>query len=172
MIRALIIDDVQLARERLKRCLAGEPEIQVVGECDSGTAALASIRSLSPDLIFLSVERLTDAKDVALRIDTQLPGAPIVAVNRTCDGPAMLEILRAGAKDFRIDGRKHGTISLAHALPQLLRRSGGLAKFQFGQAEQEMLRGGHGRGPGKGQIPKLCNFSEPLGGQEVRRILA
>src|SRR5690349_13844957 len=56
MIRALIIDDVQLARERLKRCLAGEPEIQVVGECDNGTAALASIRALSPDLIFLDVQ--------------------------------------------------------------------------------------------------------------------
>ena len=56
MIRALIIDDVQLARERLKRCLAGEPEVQVVGECDNGAAALESIRALSPDLIFLDVQ--------------------------------------------------------------------------------------------------------------------
>jgi len=56
MIRALIIDDVQLARERLKRCLASEAEVQVVGECDNGTAALASIRRLSPDLIFLDVQ--------------------------------------------------------------------------------------------------------------------
>src|SRR5690349_16176306 len=56
MIRALIIDDVQLARERLKRCLATEAEVQVVGECDNGTAALASIRALSPDLIFLDVQ--------------------------------------------------------------------------------------------------------------------
>jgi len=56
MIRTLIIDDVQLARERLKRCLAGEPEVQIVGECDNGTNAVASIRELSPDLIFLDVQ--------------------------------------------------------------------------------------------------------------------
>src|SRR6185436_12447585 len=56
MIRTLIIDDVQLARERLKRCLAGETEVQIVGECDNGTEAVASIRALSPDLIFLDVQ--------------------------------------------------------------------------------------------------------------------
>ena len=56
MIRTLIIDDVQLARERLKRCLADEPEVQIVGECDNGIEAVASIRNLSPDLIFLDVQ--------------------------------------------------------------------------------------------------------------------
>ena len=56
MIRTLIIDDVQLARERLKRCLAGEPDVQIVGECNNGTEAVASIRTLSPDLIFLDVQ--------------------------------------------------------------------------------------------------------------------
>ena len=56
MIQTLIIDDVQLARERLKRCLGGEPEVQIVGECDNGAEAVASIRALSPDLIFLDVQ--------------------------------------------------------------------------------------------------------------------
>ena len=56
MIRTLIIDDVQLARERLKRCLADEPDVQIVGECDNGTKAVTSIRALSPDLIFLDVQ--------------------------------------------------------------------------------------------------------------------
>ena len=56
MIRTLIIDDVQLARERLKRCLADEPDVQIVGECDNGTEAVASIRALAPDLIFLDVQ--------------------------------------------------------------------------------------------------------------------
>ena len=56
MIQTLIIDDVQLARERLKRCLGGEPDVQIVGECDNGAEAVASIRALSPDLIFLDVQ--------------------------------------------------------------------------------------------------------------------
>ncbi|HLM55752.1 MAG TPA: LytTR family transcriptional regulator DNA-binding domain-containing protein [Pyrinomonadaceae bacterium] len=56
MIRTLIIDDVQLARERLKRCLGEEPGVEVVGECDNGERAVAAIRTLRPDLIFLDVQ--------------------------------------------------------------------------------------------------------------------
>jgi len=56
MIRTLIIDDVALARERLKRCLASDPEIEIVGQCDNGEKAVADIRSLAPDLIFLDVQ--------------------------------------------------------------------------------------------------------------------
>lgn len=56
MVRTLIIDDVQLARERLKRCLADHPDVEVVGECDNGDTAVKAIRLLSPDLIFLDVQ--------------------------------------------------------------------------------------------------------------------
>ena len=56
MIRTLIIDDVALARDRLKRCLASDPEVEIVGECDNGKKAVADIRLLAPDLIFLDVQ--------------------------------------------------------------------------------------------------------------------
>lgn len=56
MIRTLIIDDVALARERIKRCLARDPEIEIIGECDNGAKAVADIRSLAPELIFLDVQ--------------------------------------------------------------------------------------------------------------------
>lgn len=56
MIRTLIIDDVQLARQRLKRCLADHPAVEIVGDCDNGEKAVKAIRALSPDLIFLDVQ--------------------------------------------------------------------------------------------------------------------
>jgi two-component system LytT family response regulator len=56
MIRTLIIDDVQLARERLKRCLGEESGVEIVGECDNGERAVAAIRTLRPDLVFLDVQ--------------------------------------------------------------------------------------------------------------------
>lgn len=56
MIRTLIIDDVRLARDRIKRCLTGDAEIEIVGECDNGEKAVADIRSLAPDLVFLDVQ--------------------------------------------------------------------------------------------------------------------
>lgn len=55
-IRALIVEDEPLARERLKMFLADERDVLVVGECADGRAAVSAIRSLGPDLVFLDIQ--------------------------------------------------------------------------------------------------------------------
>ncbi|MBA2340710.1 MAG: response regulator transcription factor [Pyrinomonadaceae bacterium] len=55
-IRTLIVDDMLLARKRIKRFLAADTEIELVGECSDGQAATGAIRDLSPDLVFLDVQ--------------------------------------------------------------------------------------------------------------------
>jgi two-component system LytT family response regulator len=55
-IRTLIVDDESLARERIKRYLGAEADIEIVGECANGKEAVESIDSLSPDLLFLDIQ--------------------------------------------------------------------------------------------------------------------
>lgn len=55
-IRALIIDDERLARERIRKLLAEDPGIEVIGECSNGRDAVTAIRKQSPDLVFLDVQ--------------------------------------------------------------------------------------------------------------------
>jgi len=55
-IRALIVDDEPLARERICEMLQSDPEMEVIGECASGQQAVEAIRQDSPDLVFLDVE--------------------------------------------------------------------------------------------------------------------
>ena len=55
-IRTLIVDDEPLARERLRKLLQAEPEIELIGECANGREALEAIRKDSPDLLFLDVQ--------------------------------------------------------------------------------------------------------------------
>jgi two-component system, LytTR family, response regulator len=55
-IRTLIIDDESLARDRVKRFLRDEPDIQVIGECSDGKEAIAAIKSEKPDLVFLDIQ--------------------------------------------------------------------------------------------------------------------
>ena len=55
-MRALIVDDEPLARERLRTLLADEPSVEVAGECGDGRSALAAIRELEPDVVFLDVQ--------------------------------------------------------------------------------------------------------------------
>jgi two-component system LytT family response regulator len=52
-IRVLIIDDEPLARQGIRLELEGEPDVDIVGECADGKQAVAAIRELAPDLVFL-----------------------------------------------------------------------------------------------------------------------
>jgi two-component system LytT family response regulator len=55
-IKTLVVDDEPLARERVLSLLNGESGIEVLGECRDGQEAIAAIRQLSPDLVFLDVQ--------------------------------------------------------------------------------------------------------------------
>jgi two-component system LytT family response regulator len=55
-ISTIIVDDEPLARERLKRFLRDEPDVQVVGECGNGADALKQIRAIKPELVFLDIQ--------------------------------------------------------------------------------------------------------------------
>ena len=55
MIRAVIIDDVSLARERVRLYLQTETDIAIVGEADDGAGALALLEAEKPDLVFLDI---------------------------------------------------------------------------------------------------------------------
>jgi len=55
-LRALIVDDEPLARERLRSLLRTDASVEIVGECGSGTEAIATIRSTPLDLVFLDMQ--------------------------------------------------------------------------------------------------------------------
>jgi two-component system, LytTR family, response regulator len=55
-LRALIVDDEPLARQRIADLLKAEDGVEVVGEFDNGLAAVEAIRSLQPDLVFLDMQ--------------------------------------------------------------------------------------------------------------------
>jgi two-component system LytT family response regulator len=69
IVRTLIVDDEQLARERLSRQLQEHTNIRIVGECGSVADSVSKIDELQPDLVFLDV-RLGDgdAFDILSRI--------------------------------------------------------------------------------------------------------
>lgn len=56
MIRAVIIDDEYLARERIAKLLQNHEEIQVIGEAKNGGQAVEIINMKEPELVFLDVQ--------------------------------------------------------------------------------------------------------------------
>lgn len=55
-LKVLIVDDQPMVREHLRRLLKNEPDIEVLGMCDSGSAAIEAIRKELPDVVFLDVQ--------------------------------------------------------------------------------------------------------------------
>ena len=55
-IRAVIVDDEDLARQILREYLHGEEDIEIVAECANGFAAVKTVAEQKPDLLFLDVQ--------------------------------------------------------------------------------------------------------------------
>ncbi|HEY3136341.1 MAG TPA: LytTR family DNA-binding domain-containing protein [Blastocatellia bacterium] len=55
-IRTVIVDDEPLARRRIRRMLARDAEIEIVSDCSNGKEAIAAIKTLKPDLLFLDIQ--------------------------------------------------------------------------------------------------------------------
>lgn len=56
MIRALIVDDEKLARERLLSFLEKVKDVEVIGQAKNGVEAIRIIEEEQPDLVFLDVQ--------------------------------------------------------------------------------------------------------------------
>jgi two-component system LytT family response regulator len=56
VIRVLIVDDEPIARRGVRQQLQSESDVDVIGECGDGAAAIEAISELSPDLVFLDIQ--------------------------------------------------------------------------------------------------------------------
>jgi two-component system LytT family response regulator len=54
-MKALVVDDEELARRRVLNLLAEVDEIEVLGECSNGKSAITQINKLKPELVFLDI---------------------------------------------------------------------------------------------------------------------
>lgn len=55
-ISAVVVDDEQAARDRLKRFLGERNDVEVVGEFTDASEAGEALRTLKPDLIFMDID--------------------------------------------------------------------------------------------------------------------
>jgi two-component system, LytTR family, response regulator len=74
-IKALIVDDEPLARDRIREMLKDHPDVEVIAEARNGQEAIDAITSRKPDLVFLDIQ-MPDLNgfDVLQKLDVaQLP---------------------------------------------------------------------------------------------------
>ncbi|MGH8179143.1 MAG: LytR/AlgR family response regulator transcription factor [Steroidobacter sp.] len=55
-LRAIIVDDEQLARRGIELRLASYPDVEIVAECENGREAIETVLREQPDLMFLDIQ--------------------------------------------------------------------------------------------------------------------
>jgi len=101
-IRVLVIDDSQVIREIVKECLAGDEQIEVVGEAEDPFVARELIKELAPDVLTLDVEMPKMDGITFLANLMRLRPMPVIMLSTltTKGADITLEALELGAIDF------------------------------------------------------------------------
>lgn len=105
MIRVLVVDDHDLVRMGISRMLSDSPDIEVVGEADSGDMALKMAKQLTPDVVLLDVNMPNIGGLEATKRLVQLDkGIKILAVSSLSAQPYPSMLLKAGANGYITKG--------------------------------------------------------------------
>ncbi|MCX7780744.1 MAG: LytTR family DNA-binding domain-containing protein [Negativicutes bacterium] len=99
MLRAIIVDDEAPARDELKYLLSQENAVAVVGEADSGPAAITLAVEAKPDIIFLDVAmRGLNGLETAFILRSVAPASLVVFA--TAYDEYALRAFEVGAVDY------------------------------------------------------------------------
>lgn len=100
-VRVLIVDDHKLVRAGLQMLLQHEPEIEVVGEAETGDHAIGLCSVLNPDvaLVDLAMPGMTGWQ-VLEELKAQAPQVKVIILSVHSTEEHVVRALRAGAKGY------------------------------------------------------------------------
>ena len=100
-IGVFVLDDHEIVRRGVRGLLEAEPDIRVIGEAGTASAALASIAALLPDVAVLDI-RLPDGDGVSVcrEVRSRLPGVACLMFTAFSDDQVLLDSIMAGAAGY------------------------------------------------------------------------
>jgi serine/threonine protein kinase len=117
-IRALIVDDEDLARRILREYLAGESDIEIVAECANGFEAVKAVAEHHPELLFLDIQMpKLDGFEVLELIDREIAVVFVTAYDQYA-----MKAFDAAAVDYLL--KPFSVDRLRTALERVRRRLG------------------------------------------------
>jgi two-component system chemotaxis response regulator CheB len=103
VIRVFVVDDSPFVRKALRRVLAADPGLEVVGEAANGPDAIARIPAAEPDVVTLDIEMQgMNGLQVLRQLFAWRPGLQVImlSAHTRAGTEATLEALAIGAADF------------------------------------------------------------------------
>lgn len=100
-IRILIAEDHAIVREGIRRLLAAESDLDVVGEAADGAAAVELTESLRPDVVCMDISMpRMNGVEATQRIKSLMPNVAVVILTMHEDEAYAYELMKAGASGY------------------------------------------------------------------------
>ncbi|SFA69882.1 response regulator [Azotobacter beijerinckii] len=100
-IRIVLVDDHALVRDGIRALLAVMPQIEVVGEAESGAEALELLARVQPDLLLLDIGlKDTNGLELTSTLCRQYPDIKVLILSMYDNGEYVRSSIRAGARGY------------------------------------------------------------------------
>lgn len=101
--RILLVDDHQIMREGLMSLMAGEPDLEVVGDASDGRQAVQMAKRLKPDLVVMDISMPgLSGIEATRQILEELDRVRVLALSMHADPRFVAGALEAGAHGYMI----------------------------------------------------------------------
>lgn len=100
-VRLLLVDDHAVLRAGLRMLLSADPELQIVGEAETGTEGVRMAEELQPDVVLMDIS-MPDMNGIEAtrRIKSCCPEVAVLALTMHEDDQYFFEMLSAGASGY------------------------------------------------------------------------
>jgi len=124
MIRVIAVDDHPIVRHGLKRIIAAERDMEVVGEAENAREALRVVRRTACDAVVLDIA-LPDASGFELlgRLKSERPTLPVLIMSIHDERHYALRAIKAGASGYLMKS------AIPEELVRAIRRIAGGGKY-------------------------------------------
>ncbi|MAT97343.1 MAG: DNA-binding response regulator [Anaerolineaceae bacterium] len=100
-IKLILADDHAVVRSGLRMLLQAQPDMEIVGEAESGVQALAQVRSLQPDVILMDIQMPgMNGIEATRQIKEAYADTAVLALTMHEDDQYFFEMLQAGASGY------------------------------------------------------------------------
>jgi two-component system response regulator NreC len=100
-VRVLLADDHAVLRAGLRALLSREPDLEVVGEAESGPEALKKVEELHPDIVLMDISMPgAEGLDATTQIKQKHPRVKVLILTMHEDRRYLLPALKAGAAGY------------------------------------------------------------------------
>ena len=104
-IRIIIADDHTLLRDGLRALFASVPDIEVIGEAESGADVISKAEQLQPDVILMDIQMPgINGIQATRQIVSKQPAIGIIVVTMYKDDDSVFAAMRAGARGYILKG--------------------------------------------------------------------